>query len=66
MTDKISEFFKELNLEIESHSESYNELELTSFFEVYTNYLIKAEVIETAVTRELWKLKKAKWKKLEE
>ena len=48
MTDNISEFFKEFNLEIESHSESYNELELNSFFEVYTNYLIKAEVIETA------------------
>ena len=48
MTEKIGEFFKELNLEIQSHQESYNELELTSFFEVFTNYLIKAEVIDTA------------------
>ena len=31
MTEKIGEFFKELNLEIQSHQESYNELELTSF-----------------------------------
>ena len=48
MKTSIEEFNSELRSEVIAQAESFGDLTENSFFEYFTNYLLEAEVIDTA------------------